>query len=450
MRPSVSIPECWGIYGVHESGGWDQVTCRQSTAEREDPSSPVTHDLNHLLSSYDTFESGGIMIHRPLLGFSKQRLIDTCHNLSVTWEEDKTNQDASRTPRNTIRALLRGAALPQALQKKSILDLITRASECNRTLVRTAEYMFSRCEILLFDARSGGLIVRLPTELVTLQLLYHRKKRLAALISSVAMLLRRLVDSVTPQEEVSLQSLKHAVMSTFRILNDTGDVSTRLQPTRFTVAGVEFQRIHLPLPEQRSGPRPVSVRTERRVISGRELDPLYVWKITRQPFYRSPRSVLVLPSKSNSLSVSSKEHESTNTSPWCTWQLWDGRYWIRILNRSSHTVIVRNFQSSDIENVRCSLGRERWKGFHERLRLAVPGKTRWTLPAIAELSGGDNHSGKVLALPSLGQLGIIEVANEKGETTVEWEIRYKHIMLGHSIGDENAVRNRDVITTWKK
>lgn len=434
MRSSTDIPECWGMHGVHQSGTMDLAASRLRREEEKDLASPRAQDLRQILARDDIFEKGGVKIFRPLLGFSKERLIQTCRVRDLAWEEDETNKDIWRTPRNNIRGLLRSAKLPQALQKTSMLHLAKLTSDNMHKNCTTVERVLSRCEILLLDARCGGLIVRLPTNIFIPRQESERGRGWAL---TATLLLQRLVEIVTPYREVSLQSLKQAAVSVFPELVKA---DRRLQPTSFTGGGVQFQRLDSPLPAPRSELDPA--------ISGewQDLDPVFVWKLTRQPFSKAPLSLTVPPSANTEFTI------ADNLLSWSSWQLWDGRYWIRLLNRSCRPLIVRPFLTSDLKHLRSTLHPQRYKEFHRILSLAAPDKVRWTLLAVAKLEDDDTSPmGRVLALPTLGQAGTFDIEDENGTKKVQWQVRYKSVRLEHISDDGSGTisRNRHHITSWK-
>ena len=445
MRSSTDIPECWGMHGVHRSGTRDLAALRLRREEEVEPPSPKAKHLRRILASHDIFEEGGVKILRPLLGFSKERLIETCRARALPWEEDKTNKETWRTTRNNVRELLRSAKLPQALQKTSMLQLAKQTSENFQKTKGTVEKLASCCEILLFDARCGGLIVRLPRRLMRLCRDLGREEAgtvdTRKVLFTATLLLRDLVQIVTPVEEVSLQSLRNAAVSIFTELNN-GDTTAdrRLQPTTFTGGGVQFQRLHSPLPAPRS--------EFGSATSGpwQDLDPVFVWKLTRQPFSKAPLILTVQPSANTESST------ADNPPFWSPWQLWDGRYWIRLFNRSCQPLIVRSFQVSDLKHLRSTLNPQRYEKFYKFLRLAAPDKVRWTLLAIAEPEDDTLTLGRVLALPTLGKAGIFDIGDGSGTSKVEWQVRYKYVGFEHQNSGEafsKISRNPNLISSWK-
>ena len=433
MLAQAPIPECWGMHGVHRSGSRDTATLRLSELENKDPTCLRAQRLGRALAGPDIFEGGGVSILRPLLSFGKDRLIETCRARALPWEEDKTNEDTWRTPRNSVRSLLRSDKLPKALLKDSMLQL---SKQCSDTFVwqsATVQKIIQRCELLVLDVRCGGLVVRLPSRMTTkaksiddIHSAYGRTVQLTTML-----LLKFFVSIITPQEEVSLQSLEQAMVSTFPDLERRGNLyGETLQPTTFTTSGVQFQRLHYPLAAGQS----------------EDLDPLFVWKLTRQPWSKSPPSLIVQPSATTDFSVAG------NSSSWSSWQLWDGRYWIRLLNHSRLPLIVRSFQASDLQHLRSTLTRQHYKQFHQFLHLTVPGKVRWTLLAVAEIENQSLPMGRLIALPTLGRVGTFDTRDTSDRNHVEWQIRYKRVQLGSWTspnGYRRFHRNSDLFTSWE-
>ena len=413
----------------------DSAASRLRMEEEKDPGSSRARHLRHVLARDDTFERGGVKVLRPLLGFNKDRLLQTCRTLNLPWEEDETNKDIWRTSRNNIRGLLRSSKLPKALQKSSMLEIAIRVSDNMRRRLNVVEKLLSFSEVLLLDVRCGGLIVRLPHRILKKRRLLTKEEAWTAYIRqvhfSILMFLQILVQLVTPRGEVSLHSLEHAAASVFPTLSDSNTtVHSKLQSTSFTAGGAHWQRLNSPLPS------PQSELDQALVGSFQDLDPNYVWMLTREP---------VSEALSNFTIQSSAEIESesvTNHPSWSPWHLWDGRYWIRLLNRSSRRLIVRFFQTSDLAYLRSILPRQRYKEFHKLLGLAAPGKVRWTLLAVGELGDHASNVGRLLALPTLGRAGTFDIGSDDGTNNVEWQIRYKSVGPG-------TMRNIRLVTSWK-
>ena len=435
MRGCADIPECLGMHGVHRSGQMELAASRLRREEEKDPESSFAQKLRQLLSRDDIFESGGVKVLRPLLGFNKDRLLHTCRALNLPWEEDETNKDTWRTSRNNVRGLLRSSKLPEALQKSSMLEIATRASDRMRRRRKVVQKLSSFSKVLLLDVRCGGLIVRLPPRITRERRPFSGEEAWTAYLReaqySALLFLQILVQLVTPRGEVSLHSLEHAAASVFPALSNSNTaVLSKLQSTNFTAGGAHWQRLHSPLPSSQPELDPALVGKSQ------DLDPNYVWMLTREPVSEALSTFTI---------QSSAEIESesvTNHPSWSPWHLWDGRYWIRLLSRSSRRLIVRFFQVSDLAYLRSILPRQRYKEFRRLLGLAAPGKVRWTLLAVEELGDHTSNAGRLLALPTLGRAGIFDIGSDNGISTVEWQIRYKLI-------SPRSIRNISLVTSWK-
>ncbi len=164
------------------------------------------------------------------------------------------------------------------------------------------------CEILLLDVRCGALIIRFPRRFLKMarkdaRTVYIEKARLTALS-----LLRKIVQTVTPNEELSLQSLEQAAVSIFPDLNDTDTAADgMLQPTTFTGGGVQFQRLDFPLAA------PLSELDPANSAHWKDLDPVFAWRCTRQPFSKAPPSLTV---ETSAQTDSPVVENSPSWSPW--------------------------------------------------------------------------------------------------------------------------------------
>ncbi len=417
MQSSAEIPECFGIHGVHLSSN----VPRQAVDSESNQSHELGSDKHGHESSRGKpvvgVEGQGIKIYRPLLSFSKKRLEATCLRMGTSWVEDVTNKDPTLGPRNAARFLLQQGRLPKALQKPFLLALAAKASFKAAGCTTNAEKEFAKCQILILDLRSGGLIIRLPRRNLAAKPIPEeyvepetkRRKHVFAI------LLRRIIDLVTPLEKTTVQKVALAVDHIFPELGkvEYNELDRHLLEPSISVANVSFQRLVSPLPA--SNPK--------KHNKPDTLDPDYIWMITRQPPTASLRKSysIIIPSAEDSPPPSSPKTFSTTHQPrsiWSQWHLFDGRYWIRVLNKTPQPNTVRFFSVEDMNPFRSSLSRETRRHFDELIKVVAPGKVRWTLPALV---GGD---GRVWALPSLG------VAGDGLEGRCEWEIRYKKIDIG--------------------
>ncbi|KAJ9623216.1 hypothetical protein H2203_006153 [Taxawa tesnikishii (nom. ined.)] len=126
---------------------------------------------------------------------------------------------------------------------------------------------------------------------------------------------------------------------------------------------------------------------------------------------------------------------------WTDWQLFDGRFWIRIryqpFNQTpGHSIVVRFLKEQDVVYLRNPLSTvlPKMERVEKLLKRFAPGKIRFTLPVIIESSKVINEQGeantveKVCALPSLlwGVKGWSQ-SKENSPAPWQWEIRYKKV-----------------------
>ena len=429
------IPECWSIHGVHRSGllraklsGHKRINHWQERAQ--DPRLKF-QALENRVPERLVFERGGILVLRPLINFSKKRLVDTCRANGVDWEEDRTNRDPWRTPRNAVRKLFQSSKLPVALRKDSMLALSERNRKSIDSQRTIANNMLNQCHISVFDTRSGKVVVRLPDRVLHEDDTQSHTCKTSLRVST-AFLLRQLAYPVSPHEHIAFGSMEPAVMSIYPELFD-GDIAenTMYQPTGFTTGGVRFERLLWPLSQHRTEPPLRDFKTSIPKMEG--LNPKFAWRLSRQPFSDQLPYFSIPPSKRDpsllerSDSRPPDNYPMSESSPWSPWHLWDGRYWIRVLNRSIQHLIVRPLQRSDLAVIEATIGKDKYNALRELLAVAAPNKIRWTLPAIAQNDDSQPSLSRVLAMPTLGPGGHLDVEDEKGHKRVEWQIRYKNI-----------------------
>lgn len=486
IQPVAEIPECWGIHGVHQSevDEADLIISKRSAGRRNlaecvskrrnsevATGSPIidsempskneegknTLDIpHHGLEKQEgqplDLESGGMKIYRPLLGFSKDRLKVTCMTLGVEWIEDETNRDPTLTSRNAIRHVLESGKLPLKLQKRSILTLRKRIQLKHQARMEYAEKVYQGCDIMMLDTRSAVLVIRFPSRIRIPELAPAQEEDATNVQYRAALLLQRVANLVTPMEHVSLQSLEFAVDCIFPDVADASanNVDKAMKSYKFTVAGVSFERIDsllLPIPDENPP---------------HDLDRDFIWVLTRQPYHSSGKlpTITIGPGPTVPLGLSTTHPIRPVWAPRNRFQLWDGRFWLRIENPLPTPLVIRPFHLTDLTFLRASLPKPELDDLHARLRAVAPGKVRWTLPVIAELEddgttrggkgwdeegvraegrvqGGEKKTerikGQVLALPTLGWGPM---AKAKG---VRWEARYKKADLG-------AGRDMSVVT----
>lgn len=358
MLPVSDIPECWAIHGVYQSGASEATEKTTEILKARmgrvyNYIKPPEQDLEGERSPPLKIENGGVKIYRPFLGFDKERLKATCRASQVAWIEDETNQNPALTPRNAIRHILQLGRLPEAIRKASLSALARRVQKKHVTRMTRAESYVRLC---MLDTRIGAMVVRL-----------HRRKHVdrgvvpAIYLRQVllnkdyqhALVLRRMVEMVTPAQGISLEALYPAVKALFP---ERLDPTSGEQICKLTCGGVYFERICSALQKTQSS----------------SLDPDFVWIITRQPFASAS------PSPSLTFSRVTEPNEGS------IFSLWDGRFWFRVLNSHPRPVVVRPLYPADLASLRATLSKGQAKYLDEVLRVVAPGKTRWTLPVIAE------------------------------------------------------------------
>ena len=383
MGSAVEIPECWGLHGVHQSGIHPESSFLKavndldgSHGNQEKPH----NDLNDRKKTKLTidFEDGGIKIYRPLLNFSKNRLQATCFHFQIPWMEDETNKDASKTPRNAVRQLLNSGELPKALQKPSLLAVAERARYESVKRISDVEIWFCKTLTLVFDVRSGVMVVRMPARLMPTKRdsEAYSVTGLAHAKFGAGLFLRRLLEFVSPEESISIRQLEFAINSIFPELDDpeATAVDKRLQRSDFTAASVRMQRIESPLEKD-------SDESER---SRNHLDPDFIWMFNRQPSSSSPS--LLIPTPPSRDTHSGLPSPPYSSHPFSPWQLFDGRYWIRVSHSSPHPLQIRFPEPADMQALHVAFRHSLWQrqDLKERLNGAAPGKIRFTLPVSAE------------------------------------------------------------------
>ncbi|KEZ40945.1 Uncharacterized protein SAPIO_CDS7843 [Scedosporium apiospermum] len=479
IRSSGDIPECNGIYRVHQSGFIDlmrrkkpPLTYKLRKKEVHDLrrsllseiSSHLKFGLEHTLQQLDVrphsgppllpedyfsevgvaddlatehqisprvkpdlpqldVEDGGVRICRPLLDFEKDRLIATCEQNGVKWFEDHTNTDPTLTTRNAVRYMVRNFELPQALQRPAILQMADRLKEAIRADEEEADGLFRKTEIIDFRTNSGTLIVQLP-EVEASAGDGLEKRRTAA-----ALLVRRLIEVVTPEEQFPmLPSLRGIVSRLFpRLATEAFPAADPPKP--FNIGGVLFSPLLTnPPPSQDDGDDAAAAAA---ASSAAPTPAPPCWFISRAPY----KSTEPLPSLEF---VQRKGMPQRGTLIRCKpdwsfvtkkWHLWDGRFWIRPRLRLAGTFAIEPFRPSHAKTFRNALEPKERERLEALLRTYAPGKVRYTLPAIyykgsidwATMTARIGDGETLLALPSLGvqlpRLGEI----------VEYQVRYKKV-----------------------
>jgi tRNA(Ile)-lysidine synthase len=380
MRREARIPECEDLYGVHDSGS-PRMLRRESVL-------PIANTQNGDM----LVESGGITILRPLLSYTKDRLVATCEEASTRWVEDHTNKDRSLTLRNTVRYLHEADLLPMALRRPNLCAIATRTSGRVASLEGWVDQIFRNFDIA-FDPRSGHAVCKVPYQIV---------KEIETMPDSDrirAMLLRKVLALVVPTETMDLSTLEAASFDFLRLDESQPEIK-RLAP--IMVAGA------------------IAVR-----LNGE--DGSFLYEVRRAPPpHNAKKSRLDL-----EISLPLQQHEQdVKNVLWSDWRLWDERYWIRIGSPPREDVptldvVVRLITPEDISSLRQELGQ---KSSLLKTLKNIPGHLRTTLPVIVQTM--PDKQSRIVALPSLGwsrDMWSSKVREHDSQDAQYYNIRYKHI-----------------------
>lgn len=400
MRAHVPIPECTGIYGVDHSGNF----------KKSDPSPRKTDHI--------AIEQGGVNVHRPLLPFSKQQLIEVCQHNGVRWFEDRTNADRQLTLRNTVRYLQASNVLPAAFQSNRLSSLATKVAKSRRELERLANDFLADMRVQL-DVRTGMACIRLPLS-----------SRLSSTAESSSHIyaLRKMIELVTPKADIVLSRINSGVDYVFRTHGtDAEDCPMDAGRPDIQMAGVSFHR---------------------QAAEGSEAGKAAVLILRRASPTAMERQALQLSLWSPSSAAAERMRNRSNPMQNPLWHLWDCRYWIRILPPKVPStvygdVFVRFLDPGDLASMRKSES----AGGHHELEIALSharGSLRFTLPAVVarKVSPEDGYTlESVVALPSLNWSvdGWSRHNSNSTGSSWHWDIRYKHVQF-HSNRGHNETR----------
>ncbi|KAI1104456.1 adenine nucleotide alpha hydrolases-like protein [Jackrogersella minutella] len=412
MRKANDIPECEGIYGAHRSGFVDDQKSDDpyykigpTGRERKHLHRSIRADIGRLMLEAEMddhpqmelsdnvledvyrerrtvyvepsnmeIEDGGLMVYRPLLEFSKDRLIATCLENKIPWFEDPTNKDPTLTMRNAVRSLYKGYSLPKALQKPAILAMSRKCEERAQAQEEEVDRLLGRTIVHEFAPHAGTITVQFP-KIKRLNKRdsrspLRRKIRLLKQRELAAILMRRFIALVSPEPQAPLlATLENHVTRLFPGLSKRGEAIVD-PPKAFSLSSVFFVPV-----VSNSGPASAKDQT---VITDQHQQ--MSWYLSRTPYpSHVPRPrvrAIYWAIKRN------RANQIYEMSPPMQWELWDGRYWFHVEHRLPYRVIVQPFLPEHAKPFRENLhpeDRDRLAGFLKRY---APGKVRFTLPAI--------------------------------------------------------------------
>ncbi|GAB7330957.1 hypothetical protein MBLNU13_g02469t1 [Cladosporium sp. NU13] len=394
MRREARIPECEDLHGVNESGS-PRVLRREHA-----PPIAKAQNVDMLV------ESGGITILRPLLSYTKDRLVATCEEASTRWVEDHTNKDRSLTLRNTVRYLHEADLLPKALRRPSLCAIAARTSDRIASLECRVDGICRSFEIT-FEPRTGHAVCKVP---------YGTVKEIESMSDSDrirAMLLRKVLMLVAPTETMDLSTLEAASLH-FLQLGGSGHDIKQLAP--ILAAGA------------------IAVRLD-------SADETFVYEIRRAPPPRNAKESRL--DLGISLPLQRRE-QALQELLWSEWKLWDERYWIRIgspprEDAQTLDIVVRMMTPEDINSLRQELGR---KSSLLELLKNIKGHLRFLLPVIVQIL--PDEQSRIVALPSLGwsrDMWSSRLGEQDHQHAQYYNIRYKHIddSLTCPVGNESIM-----------
>ncbi|KAJ5620389.1 hypothetical protein N7510_004373 [Penicillium lagena] len=491
ISPIAHIPECYGIFGVSESGSLMKAPARQDSASRVQvrvndrnrgtfsfgPSAKTKplHRLAKNMMPNPSISSGGILICRPLLSFPKAKLIATCHENNVPYVSDPTNFDPTLTARNTVRSLLASDSFPRALQPSSILSLI----RSKQTLLQSStelsnQLLASQCRILDFNFQTGAAVVSFGSAPRGLESPDGGISALTNLPASKlrqiqALTLRRITGLIAPVPEnrYPLPSFEPFVSQVFP-LADGGNQTSRSTNEKnqerrpFTLGGVIFQPLEQEVTSMTEASSAPSGIAPVHDFMGES-----VWYLSRQPIRRSQSRVPISRPDTPALELNLHLSKHRSVTPWT---LWDDRFWFRFSmtpteDHSTHkqnpdekiAFVLRALQPGDLQKVRNvepeilkpanpknSKPAMRLAGLRKALAQETTGSARFTIPLLivtrSHASGSelpeDEVEEQLLALPTIGYRLIgggtklaskINVYYAGREWRISWEWMYKMI-----------------------
>jgi tRNA(Ile)-lysidine synthase len=359
---------------------------------------PEPLSINSLDGCISLAQRLDISLHRPLLKFSKARILATCKANDIKFVSDPTNFNPRLTLRNAVRYLLTNYKLPRALSRDSILKIHDRALDQLKYAHFEAEQALNVAELTSFDLRSGSLRLRVPK---FPHLLKWQTSETP--VSFLAQILRL----VSPVDGFEMS-----------------------KSSQHSAANVVFPRIS-PL---HGGPLPgpVSTLAVNQVLltweeQGHHPEQEWYasWRLSRQPLRREQMRRLL-----QKFTYHPCPEDETAAEFYSGWVFWDCRYWIRICCTSIHylrSCAIRPFQPSDAADLNTILDRKSKETLSRLLHDAAPGKVRYTLPVITDDVG-------IRAFPTLNfavpeHLGR-SIGNKEGKPELlRWKVKYKYIDL---------------------
>ncbi|KAH7414131.1 PP-loop family-domain-containing protein [Phaeosphaeria sp. MPI-PUGE-AT-0046c] len=414
------IPECEGIYGVHHSGSWDIHNPRLPRKTWRPPFA---------------IEQGGIQILRPLLAMEKSRLVATCELHDVPWAEDKSNEDRTLTSRNAIRHMYNHHPMPKALSISSLVNLSLNMQKRVAAHQTYAKGLYDQC-LFKLNIRTGSLTVRFPPFSALLARPIQTESDKAEARNNAYYLLEQVADLVTPKMKVATGQLDTRVDSIypeFQSSEEKDELTTAAEADlkeKFTVFGVWWRKLEIASPFEDNGlPSPDHYAVDPHPSE---------WLLSRQTLENHERDKVqhIVPPSATQTSSTEPGAEKE------TFHLFDGRFWIQVVNHTHDNLILRTFEKADMgylptlqknrEAIRNRTGPKPERFITAAFAAIRPHDIRFTLPAVFRkdsLTGEES----LIGFPTLNlRMGGIGAPRE----ICDWQVRYKKINFGsHSAED---------------
>jgi len=353
IQPKMPIGECHGMYKVSKSGTYRHL-------DKTMPSLFV--------------ESGGVVIHRPLLGFTKSQLIATCETRNVKWHEDATNADKTLTPRNAIRQMLQSKAIPSALSSSRLRELAAHRRSNLASCEETATTYFNHCSVEL-DSKTGSVSFQINPDIES-SMSSKKDRQLIA-----AILMRKFLSLAEDQSKLALKDLTRTVGFVFPLISDGQKASSN---------GINIGSVAL-----------VNDPSTRKNKTG-----------DHKRFLIFPRPVRAPEEFTQSLLEITEDNRSASREPvWTETKLFHNRWWIKLRYIPANLPVKTSVVVRFLRQGESTKEGGPWRA-KEELDLLPSGKLRHTIPMIVQTIEVKDPDGlvstkeEILAFPSIGLTNI--------------------------------------------
>lgn len=402
MAERSSIPCCDHIRGAHES--IEFRSAEEYMSHDEDLQSSQrrwSKGINHG-RHVGVSNAQGLLLHRPLLQFSKSQLVKTCQEHNIEYVTDMTNFDPTLTMRNAVRHMRGNYKLPRALQTKSMLQLMATAQQHSQSLERRGEELLSDVRVVEFDLRIGSMEIKFPP---------HFASRCEADMEAAAYALSRLMSVTSPQSREARVTLAPEA----RVKEFVTSLSSNNNTSSHQIDQTSIQR----LPD-----KPYFQPGES------------LWKLYRPPMRQNEQAAAIVRFK-----ASSDESVNDDSGFWSKWLLWDHRYWIRVKAQSAEqipSITIRNFRPM-MDNKYVRIGVYNPKNFRASCKQFAPGKMIESIPVLT-------WEGNIAAFPTLNvrvhertPTGYEPQQAEDRYPIIEWEVCYKSLNQSFIQDQKNTI-----------